>query len=48
VKIITRDGHVTLRGPVKNSAEKTTIANVAAKTSGVKGVNNQLEVERNP
>ncbi len=48
VKIITRDGQVTLRGPVKTAAEKTSIANVAAKTSGVKGVNNQLEVERQP
>lgn len=48
VKIITRDGQVTLRGPVKSTAEKTTIANVAAKTTGVKGVDNQLEVERKP
>jgi len=48
VKIITRNGQVTLRGPVKTASEKTTVANVAAKTNGVKGVNNQLEVERNP
>ena len=48
VKIITRDGQVTLRGPVKSTAEKTTVANVAAKTTGVKGVHNQLEVERKP
>jgi len=46
VKIITRDGVVTLRGPVKSPEEKTTIANVAAKTPGVKSVDNQLEVER--
>jgi len=48
VKIITRDGQVTLRGPVKSPAEKTSIANVAAKTNGVKGVDNQLEIERKP
>ena len=48
VKIITRNGQVTLRGPVKTAAERTTVANVAAKTSGVKGVDNRLEVERTP
>ncbi len=48
VKIITRDGHVTLRGPVKSAAERTTIADAAAKVKGVRGVNNQLEVERKP
>lgn len=48
VKIITRDGHVTLRGPVKSTDERTAIANAAARVSGVKGVDNQLEVERHP
>jgi hyperosmotically inducible periplasmic protein len=46
VKIITVDGVVTLRGPVKTAEEKTTIEAVAEKTSGVKRVDNQLEVER--
>ena len=47
VKIITNDGVVTLRGPVKSEAEKSTIASVAQKTGGVKRVDNQLEIERN-
>jgi osmotically-inducible protein OsmY len=48
VKIVTVDGVVTLRGPVKSAGEKTTISTVAAKTTGVKKVDNQLEVEQNP
>lgn len=46
VKIITVDGVVTLRGPVKNDGEKTTIAGIARKAPGVKRVDDQLEVER--
>lgn len=46
VKIITRDGVVTLRGPVKSAEEKAAIASVATKTSGVTRVDNQLEIER--
>jgi len=45
VKIITRDGTVTLRGPVKTESEKTSIALAAKSTSGVKNVDNQLQVE---
>ena len=48
VKIITIDGVVTLRGPVKNPAERTTIAGIARKTAGVKRVDDQIEVESNP
>jgi osmotically-inducible protein OsmY len=48
VKIITRDGVVTLRGPVKNPDEKLTIASVASKAPGVKRVDNQIEVEAHP
>ena len=44
VKIITRDGIVTLRGPVESTAERTTIAQLAEKTAGVKRVDNQLEI----
>jgi osmotically-inducible protein OsmY len=44
-KIITRDGVVTLRGPVKSPAEKAQIGALAAKTTGVKRVDNQLEIE---
>ncbi len=44
VKIITRDGTVTLRGPVDNTAERTTIGQLAEKTAGVKRVDNRLEI----
>lgn len=44
VKIITADGVVTLRGPVKSEAEKTTIATLAQNTAGVQRVDNQLEI----
>lgn len=42
-KIITRDGVVTLRGPVENTAEKTKLQTIAQKIKGVKQVDNQLE-----
>jgi osmotically-inducible protein OsmY len=48
VKVITQDGVVTLRGPVKDAQEKTTVAGIARKATGVKRVDDQLEVERNP
>lgn len=44
VKIITQDGAVTLRGPVKSTQEKTEIAAIAQKVDGVKRVDNQLEI----
>lgn len=44
VKIITVNGVVTLRGPVDSAAEKTTVEARAKSTSGVKHVDNQLEV----
>jgi len=44
VKIITENGAVTLRGPVKSSQERTEIAAIAQKVHGVKRVDNQLEV----
>ena len=48
VKVITQDGVVTLRGPVKTAQEKTTVAGIARKAAGVKRVDDQIEVERNP
>ena len=45
VKIITADGVVTLRGPVKTDAEKTKIAALATKEAGQTPVDNQLEVK---
>ena len=44
VKIITADGVVTLRGPVKSAGEKATIAEKAKHVAGVTRVDNQLEV----
>ena len=44
VKIITVDGIVTLRGPVKTGEEKTNIGAKAQQVAGVKRVDNQLEI----
>ena len=44
VKIITNDGTVTLRGPVKSEEEKTDIEAKAKQVAGVKSVDNQIEV----
>lgn len=46
IKIVTRDGAVTLRGPVKSSEEKAAVAAKAQQVAGVKRVDNQLEIER--
>ncbi len=48
VKIITQDGVVTLRGPVKTQEEKTRIEELARNVAGVKSVDSQLEIEKNP
>lgn len=47
VKIITQDGVVTLRGPVKSQEEKDRIEEIARGVAGVKTVESQLEVEKN-
>jgi len=44
VKIITNNGTVTLRGPVKSEKEKAEIGAKAKQVAGVKSVDNQLEV----
>ena len=44
VKIITVDGTVTLRGPVKSEKEKTNIGAKAQQIAGVKKVDNQMEI----
>ena len=44
VKIISVDGKVTLRGPVKTDEEKTAIASEAQAIAGAYKVVNQLEV----
>lgn len=45
VKIVTADGDVTLRGPVRTEHERTAIASEAQAIAGVKNVRNQLEVK---
>lgn len=45
VKVMTVGSHVTLRGPVMSAEEKTLIAAVATRASGVSDVDNQLEVK---
>ena len=45
VKIITRNGTVTLRGPVENKKESKKIKKIAKHTPGVLKVENQLEIK---
>jgi osmotically-inducible protein OsmY len=47
VKIITANGIVTLRGPVKSAAEKASIEAKAKRAAGVSRVDNQLEIASN-
>jgi len=47
VKIITNNGVVTLRGPVKSEQEKVKIATAAQRVAGVSKVDNQIEIEAN-
>jgi hyperosmotically inducible protein len=48
IKIITTNGKVTLRGPVKTDAEKSGIVMIAKGVAGEGNVEDQLEVEANP
>lgn len=45
VKIITINGKVTLRGPVKTAAERSAIETAARNVTGVGQVDNQLEIK---
>ncbi|HET9888594.1 MAG TPA: BON domain-containing protein [bacterium] len=44
IKIITVNGKVTLRGPVKNAAEKSAIVAKAQQVAGTTQVDDQLEI----
>ena len=44
VKIVSANGSVTLRGPVKSATEKDAIGSKAQAIAGADRVNNQLEV----
>jgi hyperosmotically inducible periplasmic protein len=48
VKIISQDGKVTLRGPVKTAEEKKQIEDIAQDVAGTGNVDSQLEVEQQP
>ena len=48
VKIITLNGHVTLRGPVNTADEKVRIAEIADRIASAGNVDNQLEVSTAP
>jgi len=45
IKIVSKDGKVTLRGPVKSADEKQQLAKIARQTEGVTSVDNQIEVK---
>jgi len=45
IKIITRNGVVTLRGSVESEAENMKLEDIAKQTLGVMYVNNQLEIK---
>ena len=44
-KIITRNGVVTLRGPVETEAERLKLQQITQKTKGVLQIDNQLEIK---
>ena len=44
IKIITQDGKVTLRGPVRSEEERNNLQAKAVAVAGAENVTNQLEV----
>ena len=44
IKVITQDGKVTLRGPVRSEEEKSNLQAKAVAVAGEENVSNQLEV----
>jgi hyperosmotically inducible protein len=45
VKVVTMDGRVTLRGPVKSEAERLRIVQIAKDVAGESNVDDLLEIE---
>jgi hyperosmotically inducible protein len=45
IKIVTQDGKVTLRGPVRSEDEKSSLQTKAAAVAGQENVTNELEVK---
>jgi osmotically-inducible protein OsmY len=46
VKIISQNGAVTLKGPVRSDAEKTSIATKATEIAGTDNVKNEISVKQ--
>ncbi|MCX6124743.1 MAG: BON domain-containing protein [Proteobacteria bacterium] len=46
VKIISANGHVTLKGPVRSAQEKATVELAATRVAGAKQVRSELELSR--
>jgi osmotically-inducible protein OsmY len=44
IKVITQDGKVTLRGPVRSEDEKSNLQAKAVAVAGEENVTNQLEI----
>jgi hyperosmotically inducible protein len=44
IKVITQDGKVTLRGPIRSEEEKSNVEAKAVSVAGQESVTNQLEV----
>jgi osmotically-inducible protein OsmY len=44
VKVIVRDGHVTLKGPVRSKDERKTVEAKAIEVAGVGHVTNQITI----
>lgn len=44
IKVITRNGNVTLRGPVKTAAELKQISDLVKAMPGINSIDNQLQV----
>ena len=45
IKVITANGHVTLRGPVKTAQEKAKIDQLAKSAAGGAHIDNQLDIK---
>ncbi len=48
VKVIVRDGEVTLKGPVYSEDEKKTVESYASKVAGANNVNNLITIKIDP
>ena len=46
VKIITKDGKVTLRGPVKTESEKSMVEKFAQTVAGDANVSSEIEIAK--